>query len=308
MLGKLDELNHTRLHNHHTNKENKKQDKIYNKIRITKIPIEKKNDDDVLFPRIDIKIPKKKKYKQENKEDSIIFKRPNRKETTVFNRSDRKLSLILRNENDIKPLTTINNIDHSTMLTTEINHNNERDEYYQMIVDNEVQLYKNYLIAPGQSSTIQTETNRINNYESGKHIGLHSLLDKKEIEYYNDQKKSTIKVKFTSSFIRGDLSDKIKTPKNVRKTKTSFQNHVLNIEDRKIEKSASLRLGLELRRNAIDSKLKPLKFYVTENLKRLNDLNDEYKKNFMLFNNYFENINYDNELEKNIIFDEVINK
>jgi hypothetical protein len=309
MMDKLETINHTKLHNNITKKENKSKDQVYNKIRIVKKPKEIKIDDNIIFPRIEYKSPLKKKKSTEVQTERIKIKRPTRK-VTVLNRSDRRLSTILKKtEPENKPYTTLNYTDASTILTTDVNQNTEKDEYYHMIVDNEVQLYKKYIIAPGQTS-IPNESSRANVNESSKLVGLQYLLDKKDLEQYNDsiQKKRQSRVKFSSNVIKNDLAGKIKTSRNVRKTRINLNPQIIKVEERNFGRSASVKKGLEYRRNIIDNKLKPLKFYVMENLKKLNRLNADYKSSFNQFNEYFEHINYDNEIEKNILFEEVVNK
>jgi hypothetical protein len=311
MMEKLDKINHTKLHNNIISKENNLTERTHNKIRITKKLKENKIDEDILFPRINYKSPIKRKVIPQVKEEKIK-KRPIRKETNFLNRSNRILSILKKTEADNKPYGNVNYTDYSTMLTTEINQNNEKDEYYHMIVDDEVQLYKKYLIAPGQSTkNINEPTRRVTLHDSSKLLSLQCLLDQKELDQLNNEnspKKSTTKVKFSSSLIRKDTANKLKTSRNIRNTKFNMNPQVIKIEDRTLDKSPSIKRQLENRRRIIDNKLKPLKFYISENLKKLNKINVEYKNSFNQFNEFFESINYDNNMDKNILYEEVNNK
>jgi hypothetical protein len=297
MMEKLDLINHTELHNNSKAKEIIKPNNIIH-LRSTRLHKFNKFNDEVLFPRIEFKIPKKKVITEPKQIDKNKIKRQTMKDNAILNRSNRKILTILGKSEPEKPSPTINYMDSSTMLATEINQHNERDEYYHMIVDNEVQLYKKYLIPPGHTIQ-QPETIRERIYESTKNKGLQSLFDKKEIDEYINQvtvKKNSTKVRFSNNILKSLINGKSRSSRNARKIKFNINDNT-TANHRSIERTTSVDKGIEMRKVFIDRKLKPLKIYVTENLKRLNQLNDEYKNSFKKFDNYFEGITYDKELD-----------
>jgi hypothetical protein len=153
----------------------------------------------------------------------------------------------------------------------------EQPEYYQMIVDNDNELIKNYLIPPHSVCNRPTQKKKITmRKESQKQIiNLRDLLDKEDVNEYRsrimDRNEIAKSRKFSASY--AEVSRIIKE-RNSTNHETIEKYKQQNIE------------------NPVEKRAKELRVYVVDNMKTLKKLNNNMQNNFNEYFEYFGNIEY----------------